>query len=155
MYEGRHFQNAYVTRDIEKWVAHFEENAQIDRLLRHEGTTVVDVYGVPATQTCKLAFLWIGGLQYELIQPVDGKVEIYSDGLPADDGLAFHHICTRIDDWDDFRARVAEQPLPIVLERDSEGPGLKFLYLDARATVGHYLEYVWMSDAQWAGMGGR
>jgi hypothetical protein len=154
MLEGRHFQNAYVTRDIEKWVAYFEKNAKIDLLLRHEGTTALLVKGEPATQTCKLAFVWVGGMQYELIQPVDGRTEIYSDALPADDGLAFHHICTRILDWDEFRARVDQQDLPIVLER-SDGPGLKFLYLDARETLGHYLEYVSMPDAQWAQMGGK
>jgi len=32
---------------------------------------------------------------------------------------------------------------------------LKFLYLDARETLGHYLEYVWMTDEMWARTGGH
>ena len=100
----------------------------------------------------KLAFIWIDGLQYELIQPVSGLVDIYSDALPDDDGLKFHHICTRVDDWADFRARVDQQDLPVVLE--GGGDLLKFLYLDARKLVGHYLEYVWMTPERWASMGG-
>ena len=42
-----------------------------------------------------------------------------------------------------------EQDLPVVMERDMGGDNLKFLYLDGRAKFGHYLEYTWMTDAQW------
>jgi hypothetical protein len=59
----------------------------------------------------------------------------------------------RVDDWDEFRARVDKQPLPVVMERG--GDTLRFLYLDARKLLGHYLEYVWMNDATWTQMGGR
>ena len=38
--------------------------------------------------------------------------------------------------------RVDRQDLPLVMEATSNG-GLKFLYLDARNPLGHYLEYVW------------
>jgi hypothetical protein len=72
--------------------------------------------------------------------------------LPEDDGLQFHHICMRVPDWDEFRARVNEQPFPVVLEGGSES--LRFLYLDARPFLGHYLEYTWMRDEVWTQMGG-
>jgi hypothetical protein len=63
--------------------------------------------------------------------------------------MRFHHICLRVDDWDAFRKRVAEQELPVAFERAS-GPGkLSFLYLDARKSFGHYLEYTCMPDAIW------
>jgi len=153
MLEGHHFQNAYVTRDVDRWVSVFEQQAKVDRILRHEGTTTLMTPNGLATQTTKLAFVWIGDLQYELIQPISGDVEIYTDGLPDDDGLAFHHVCMRVPDWDEFRARVDAQPYPIVLER-SGGDALNFLYLDARPFLGHYLEYVWMTDDVWARMGG-
>ena len=58
----------------------------------------------------------------------------------------------RVDDWDAFRARVARQDLPVVMERATEGDALKFLYLDAREFCGHYLEYVWTTDERWAAM---
>lgn len=153
MLEGFHYQNAYVTRDIEKWISVFEKNAKVDRILRHEGETTLMTPSGPARLTNKLAFIWVGDLQYELIEPVSGDVALYADGLPADDGLRFHHICMRVPDWDDFRARVDQQPYPVVIERDTS-PALKFLYLDARAFLGHYLEYVWMTDEVWASMGG-
>jgi hypothetical protein len=154
MLEGYHFQNAYVTRDIEKGIAAFRTRARVDKEIVYEGASEVMTPAGLVTQTCKLAFLWVGDLQYELIQPVSGAVDIYRDGLPADDGLAFHHVCMRIDDWDDFRARVDRQPCPVVMERATD-PSLRFLYLDAHDLVGHYLEYVCMSDERWAQMGGK
>jgi hypothetical protein len=57
-----------------------------------------------------------------------------------------------VDDWDEFRARVDAQPYPVVLEGGNEF--LRFLYLDARDFLGHYLEYVWTTDERWVQMGG-
>jgi hypothetical protein len=52
--------------------------------------------------------------------------------------------------WEHFLARTKAQDLPVVMWSDKGGDNLKFLYIDARSTMGHYLEYVWMTDAQWA-----
>jgi Glyoxalase/Bleomycin resistance protein/Dioxygenase superfamily len=152
MLEGHHYQNAYVTRDVDKWIATFRERAKVDRVLTYEGSTPVKTAEGDGMQTTKLAFIWVGDLQYELIQPVSGTVRMYSDALPAGDALQFHHICMRIKDWDEFRARIADQPYPVVLE--GGGDKLRFLYLDARPFLGHYVEYTWMTDERWAQMGG-
>jgi hypothetical protein len=152
MLEGRHYQNAYVTRNIAKWIAHFQTHANVRKLLTYEGSIEAWTPAGTITQTSKLAFIWVGDLQYELIEPVSGA-SLFSDALPDDDSLQFHHICNRVDDWDGFRARVDEQPYPVVLERG--GDELRFLYLDARKFLGHYLEYVWTTDKIWAQMGGR
>jgi hypothetical protein len=152
MLEGRHYQNAYVTRDIAKWTEHFKTHADVRKLVTYEGSTDLWTPSGTITQTSKLAFIWVGDLQYELIEPVSGA-SLYRDALPDDDSLKFHHICNRVDDWGAFRARVNQQPYPVVLERG--GNELKFLYLDARKFLGHYLEYVWTIDRVWAQMGGR
>ena len=96
---------------------------------------------------------WVEDLQYELIEPISGST-IYSGALPDDDSLKFHHICNRIFDWDAFRARIDKQPYPIVFERNS-GDALKFIYLDMRPFIGHFVEYVWACDEGWTRMGGR
>ncbi|QIG78840.1 VOC family protein [Stakelama tenebrarum] len=152
MLEGRHYQNAYVTRNRDKWLERFPRIATADTILTHEGTTPVMTPEGPGEQTCRLAFIWIGGLQYELIEPVGGDVGIYADALPEGDALQFHHICMRVPDWTDFRARVDTQRYPIVLEGGSDH--LRFLYLDMRETLGHYCEYCWMHEAMWTRMGG-
>jgi hypothetical protein len=150
--EGHHYQNAYVTRNVDKWVETFKQRAKVDRVLTYEGSTPIKLPEGDGIQTNKLAFIWVGDLQYELIQPVSGSVRIYADALPADDGLQFHHICMRVPDWKSFRARVDQQPYPVAIEGGNDL--LRFLYLDARAFLGHYIEYTWMTDERWTQMGG-
>ncbi|BFM06854.1 hypothetical protein [Halioxenophilus aromaticivorans] len=101
----------------------------------------------------KLAFVWINNLQYEIIQPVSGLVDVYKEQLPSDDSLRFHHHCVRVDDWDSFRQSVIESVYPVVLEGHSDE--LKYVYLDARDFLGHYIEYVWMTPNRWQQLGGK
>jgi hypothetical protein len=134
----------------------------IDDFKRRLGATDVMSFEAPVpvrtakgegVNVLKTAFIWVGNLQYELIEPVSGLTDIYTEELPQDGRIKFHHICMRIDDWPDFRARVEAAGHPVVLE--GGGDFVKFLYLDARDTLGHYLEYVWIAPEQWAAMGGR
>jgi hypothetical protein len=154
MIEGRHYQNAYVTRNIDKAVAAFTAAADIRSSMTFEATTEVLTPAGRRGQTLKMAFIWVGDLQYEFIEPVTEAVPIFSSWLPDGDEPKFHHSCTRIDDWDDFRRRVDQQPLPVAFE-GAGGDGLKFLFLDARDLLGHYLEFCWMIPERWAQIGGR
>jgi hypothetical protein len=152
--EGRHYQNAYVTRNLEKAVARVTATADVRSVVQFEATTEVRTSLGRRPQTSKLAFVWIGDLQYEFIEPVTEAVPVFSPMLPDDDRPRFHHSCARVPDWEDFRRRVDEQPYPVVIEGES-GDNLKFLYLDTRELLGHYLEYTWMTDAWWERLGGR
>lgn len=153
MFEGHHFQNAYICDDIEEAIALFRARGH-----DHSGRIIDTTQPVTTPQgevkmVNRLAFAWVGDMQYELIQPVSDPLGLYANA-PANGGpLRFHHSCTRVADWDDFRARAARQDLPIAMEGAS-GDRLKFLYLDARAAIGHYLEYTWMTDSQWEAMRG-
>jgi hypothetical protein len=153
MIEGKHFQNAYVTRNLDSAIERFKSRADIRKLLQFEAAIEVMTAAGPRTCINKLAFIWIEDFQYELIEPGAGTLSLYRDDLPADDSLFFHHVCMRVDKWDDFRARVDRQPLPVAIEGGSDA--LRFLYLDAREFLGHYLEYVWMTPERWAQVGGR
>jgi len=152
MLEGHHYQNAYLTRDVDKWVRHFESHTQIDRLLTYEGSVIMETPDGHRAITNKIAFIWIGDLQYELIQPGPDSIPMYEAGLPDDDSLRFHHICMRVPDWNAFRAGVDRQPYPIVAEGGNEA--LRFIFLDARAFLGHFLEYTCMTDERWTQIGG-
>jgi hypothetical protein len=155
MIVGRHYQNAYVTRNVEKAVAQFKERADIRTLLETEVSVKLWTPQGEGVGVQKLAFVWVGDMQFELIQPKEGDVlALYRDALPADDGLTFHHVCQVVDDWDAFMARVDQQPYPVVLKGGTPGM-LDFVYLDTREWLGHYTEYVWMVPDRWAAMGGR
>jgi len=154
MLEGRHYQNAYVTRNLEKTVTEFTARADARSTVTLEATTEVLTGAARKSQTLKMAFIWVDDLQYEFIEPVTEAVPVFSTWLPDSDAPRFHHSCARVDDWADFRRRVDEQPYPVVFEGAS-GDALKFLYLDTRELLGHYLEYTWMTEARWAQIGGR
>jgi hypothetical protein len=152
MIEGQHFQNGYVTRDIDQAMGLLQAKCGLHRVASFEVPVEVSTpYGC-GIAVSRLAFIWVNNLQIELIQPVSGLVDIYTERLPSGAGIGLHHVCMRIADWDDFRARAEQGAFPVVLEGGSDV--LKFLYLDARDVLGHYLEYVWMTPERWLAMGG-
>lgn len=153
MITGEHFQNAYVTRNLEKAVADFSKYAEVRAEYFWEGDVPVVTPQGEDSMHLKLALLWVGDLQYEFIQPVSGLEHIYIDALREDDRISFHHVCMRVDDWDELHRSLAEQPYPIVFE-GAAGPS-KFLYVDARPYCGHFLEYSMMPSEMWAETGGR
>lgn len=150
---ANHYQNAYVTRDIEKALELFRARYGVADARHFQAEFEVTTPTGKGLAVNKVAFIWIGALQYELIEPVSGLVDIYSDALP-EQGLRFHHICMRSHDWDATLAEVERQQLSIVY-RGETSSGLKFIYADARATLGHYLEFTWVPPAIWTAMGGR
>lgn len=154
MIQGLHYQNAYVTRNVDKAVAEFKARAEVRHEQFYDGPTpLITAAGDVGEMVLKLALLWVGDMQYEFIEPVSGQMDIYRKVLPADDTPVFHHIAMRIDDWSDFQERVSRQSLPIA-QRGKAGD-LNFLYLDARSWIGHHLEFTHMPDEMWSAMGGR
>jgi hypothetical protein len=149
VFEGHHYQNAYICDDIDAEIAKFRQRADIKDVKAFDISMPAWTPEGMKNLSTRLAFIWIGDLQYELIQVVEDESGIYSNYTSNGGTLHFHHICTRVDDWDSFRERVRQQDLPVVLERANEGDELKYLYLDARSVCGHYLEYTWMTDARW------
>lgn len=155
MMMGRHYQNAYVTRNVDKAVETFRERADVRSLLSFEVPVQLWTPHGSGSGLQKLGFVWIEDFNIELIEPKEGDVlAIYRNALPDDDRLAFHHVCHRVDDWQEFTARAENQPAPLVLKGGTPGV-LEFAYLDTRQWLGHYTEYVWMTPERWGQMGGR
>jgi Glyoxalase/Bleomycin resistance protein/Dioxygenase superfamily len=151
---GRHYQNAYVCDDIEAAIAQFQARAGVGEVMIHDIDQILSTPDGPKRVATRLAFIWIGSLQYELIQVIADETGLYANCKSNGGPLRFHHVCMRVDDWDTFRSQVDAQDLPVVMERANAGDLLKFLYLDAREFCGHYLEYVWTTPERWAQMGG-
>lgn len=141
------FQLAYVTRDLTR------ARASLSQAMGLTGWAVVPATGVDlqipagATMSMKVEVAWTGAWQIELIEPMAGATGIYEQGLPPGDGVAFHHVGALIpgtrDDWDRFRATIADAAIAIEGGRSQ----MRFIYVDERDTLGHFIEYVWMSDA--------
>jgi Glyoxalase/Bleomycin resistance protein/Dioxygenase superfamily len=152
MFTGHHYQNAYICPDIHAAIAAMKARGFDGDAKVYEFPQVVATQGGPKSIATKLAFVWVGDMQYELIQVVEDETGVYGHYAPNGGVMHFHHSCTRVDDWDSFRAAVEAQDLPVVFERANIGDPLKYLYLDARPLCGHYLEYCWMTDERWTQM---
>ena len=131
----------FLQRSLAHGVTRIRTHTDVGEVTVHDVDQTISTPDGPKRVASRLAFIWIGDLQYELIQVVADETGIYANCQSNGGPLRFHHICMKVDDWDSFRAKVDQQSLPLVMERASDDK-LKFLYLDARATLGHYLEYI-------------
>lgn len=137
LYAARHFQNAYTTRDVDAAARMFAE--------RHGVKTFHYLRDVPfgPGATIHIGLAWAGDVMIELIQP-NGGDNLYTSWLPpAGQHLRFHHMGHLIDDaaeWQKVSTLGRQSGLPIAI--DGVNYGVHYLYLDARAELGHFLEYV-------------
>ena len=146
----RHYQNAYVTPDIDRAIEVMRQRFGVIDVLQTEASTEVWTPDGSGASVSKLAFIWVGNLQYELIEPISGPSGLYSDAVDPNQLMKFHHVAMRVGgEWDAFRAKLDAEKQKIVIEGHTPS-GLKFCYVDARDTLGHYLEYVWAPEAMWA-----
>lgn len=146
----RHYQNAYVTADLDRAVEVMRQRFGVADVLQTEATTEVWTPNGSGPSTNRLAFIWVGKLQYELIQPIAGPSDLYSAAVSKDRLLTFHHIAMRVaGDWEAFRAGLDRDQRKLAIE-GATPTGLRFCYVDARDTLGHYLEYVWAPEPMWA-----
>ena len=149
MLEGHLYQLGYVCDDLDEGIAQFRGRGMTHEPHIMEVEQPISSPQGDAVNRMKLCFIWIGDMQYELIQPLSDPLGIYANAPSNGGPLRFHQTCMRVTDWADFRARVDQQDLPVAMEHAPEGDRLKFVYLDGRERFGHYLEYTWMTDAQW------
>jgi hypothetical protein len=160
MFLRGHHQNAYVTHDLDRAVEMMSERFAIPTFDRINPDMVVNTTVGERPLQVRVASAWVGGLNIEIIQPVSGYVDHYVTMLPADrtdPTPRFHHMSFRRDDEAAMRQEIARLGLPLAFEgpvkiKDAVPP-LVFVYLDARATLGHYIEYTWKSPEGWAFVG--
>jgi hypothetical protein len=154
MFLRGHYQNAYVTHDLAAAMAIVGERYGLEDWIRFEMELPVRTPEGERSLSVKVACAWAGWLQIELIEPVSGAVEPYLPYLPPDKSDAtprFHHISLRRDDYDAMQTEITRLGLPFVCEGGI--PDLLYTYLDGRSTLGHFVEYVWASEAGWKMIG--
>ncbi len=154
MYLAGHYQNAYLTRDLDRSIDLIDTRFGKADWIVFEPDMVLKTPDGTREASVKAALGWYGGYQVELIEPTRGWNQHYVDFMPEGPDPAlprFHHVAVRRDDLDAMRREIAALGLPLAFE--GEVPGLVFVYLDARQTLGHYLEYVWATPEGWAMQG--
>lgn len=145
---SQHSQIAYVTNNLDAAMAAFKQAYDTPGFF--EMTNIQPGEDPGDREVLKIALAVVGGVEIELIEPVGDTAPLFKDVLPDDDGLAirFHHVATRIDgplaNWDAHIASLDLNRHPVVFE-GAIGGMLRYIYTDERATLGHYVEHVWMS----------
>ena len=145
------FQLGYVTTDIEQAVDAYRRQLGLGRFSVADRELHVQSPTGPLTVHARIALTFVDDLMIEFIQPVGGDAQIYSDPLP-DQGyaLVLHHLGYLVDSarigWPQFRRLLDER---VVFEKAGDP---SHAYVDTRAAVGHYVEYIWLSAERMAAL---
>ncbi|MDB6060609.1 MAG: hypothetical protein JWM78_712 [Verrucomicrobiaceae bacterium] len=140
-------QHAYVTTDIEQAKSIFAKDFGVKDYFQFDSNMELKTARGLEHAELRIALAFVGDLQIELIQPLSGPgMKLYQEVLPETGyGLKFHHFAYLVpgprEAWTEFRATVGNETHPIAIEGDLGF--VQFLYLDHRAQLGHYSEYMW------------
>jgi hypothetical protein len=151
LYDG-FFQLAYVTTDLEQAIATYREHYGVERFLRVPMSFEASTPDGVKSARLSAAFAYVGATQIELIEPIEGSLTLYADALPSGGeepafALRLHHVGCWLRDrarWDAFRAGLDSSKHRIALESMLGEHESQYLYLDERARLGHYCEYMWL-----------
>jgi hypothetical protein len=146
---GGFYQQAYVTTDLDQALAVFRDAYGVPSFLTMDANYEIRYRGLPSLLNVRMALCNLNGVQIEVIEPREGCVDLYLEGLPKTGfGMAHHHVAVRIEGdferWKRWRAEVGAGDRAVAMEGDL-GPSAQFIYLDDRARLGHYTEYLWSS----------
>jgi hypothetical protein len=137
-----HVQIAYVTDDIDAATQHLEtmlgtapfhinRNASLGGTIRVDGA-IADEWEIHAAMT------YAGATNIEVIQPVRGAVDLYTDGIRPGHLLTIHHLGFVVDDFDEASRVVAASGRTWIQE--ATFGDIRFGYLDVTDELGHYAE---------------
>lgn len=149
-----HFQNAYVTHDLDRAVDLVASRFGLGEFTRFEVELPLRTPDGPGTAVVRVATAWVDRLQVELVEPVSGHVDLYRQCLPEDRDdptPRFHHVGVRRESEEAMRREVERLGLPFVFA--CSGAGMDCIFVDARACLGHHLELVSARPETWEMLG--
>lgn len=137
------FQVAYVVADIDEAV--LRGRFGIPRFQINRDVPVETMRGLAH---CHFALAFLREIQIELIQPAGGADDVYRDALRPG-AFALHHLGCLIRDEAAWHTRLAALEgsgldMPV---RGAFGDSMHYVYADTRAELGHYLEYMYQTEA--------
>jgi hypothetical protein len=147
------WQVCYVTPDLDRGMAEMRD------LFGIENSTEVPTEGASFMKggeqvqwDVRVAMGASGGLIVELIEPVDGEVDLYRRFLPKDEGsvLGLHHLAMLVplgdEAWSSLEELLGEHDLAFeytILIPDRA----RLAYVDTSAQLGHYIELCQLQPA--------
>ncbi|HMO67657.1 MAG TPA: VOC family protein [Novosphingobium sp.] len=149
------FQMSYITRDLDAAIEHCRRELGFEHMATSDSEVEVLYRGEPRKLVIRAAFGNVGTRQLELIQPVSGPVEVYTDEVDLDAHIInYHHIAIAVrgdhGEWlkllDEVRASGDEFAYLFPAEPSGEDK-VCFCYVDTRKRIGHYTEYLWIDEA--------
>lgn len=135
-----YYQHAYVTTD---WRRAMDEIAKIHGIAHYmEMPAAVFDTGQDRQAVAHFALATKDELQFEIIQPLSGDIEVYQWGLPTNGfALHFHHQGRHFGDRDAFDGAIAVAKGRWAMPIAWDTMGGTYAYFDARADLGHFMEY--------------
>jgi len=101
--------------------------------------------GEPMVCRQNLAFGFLGPLNVELVEPVEGA-NIYTEFLSEKPDGGLHHIAWKVEDID-IAAAAMRAAGHAEAQTGRFGEGTRFVYFDTRSPLGHYTELLAFDDA--------
>ena len=152
---GELFQMSYITRDLDAAMAHARETMGIAHFDTTDAEVEVLSFGQLRPLKIRAAFANIGRNQLEIIEPVSGAIEVYTDEVDLSGHiLNFHHIAIAvrggIDQWRELLAEVrasGDEFAFLSPAEPSDEDKVCFCYVDTRKRLGHYTEYLWVDES--------
>lgn len=140
------WQLGYVTTDLDRGIEFMADRFGLTDCRRLPSDTATFLVGdQPAEWEVKVAMGARGGLIVELIEPVAGEIDFYTEVLPTNGEFAvrLHHVATYTEpgepEWERIRALLAKSSLTV--DYTVLIPGrVRAGYVDTRAELGHWLE---------------
>ena len=141
MLTENYYHNGYVTHNLDGALEIFESRFGISDFVTSDATFNLKTPAGEQSSSVRIALR--PGI--ELIQPVSGFQDQVTSYLPrdsSDPSPRLNHIALRRGDLASMRKEIHSLGLPVILE--TERPGVVVtIYVDARAELGHYLEFIW------------
>jgi hypothetical protein len=145
------YQIAYVAHDILAGADILRSRFGVEGFRQLGDVAVIEntvmTPGGEATVAMKAAVAFVPGLMIELLEPVAGATRMFEEMMKPGEALSLHHIALRCDDIDGVRELHAAAGHPWTME--GRFRTARFLYIDARASLGHFLEYVSAPPEYW------
>ncbi len=149
---GQLTQMSYITRDMDAALAHCDSELGLTGFSQSDAAIEVLSFGKKRPLHVKAAMVNDGLNQFEIIQPVSGATEIYTDEVDLSKHiLNFHHVAIGVpgdsEAWDALleEVRASGDALAYLFPSEPDPEAMiRFCYVDTRKRIGHYTEYLWV-----------